>query len=132
MQLLLVWPANGRAVDAYAYFALLEAYEASQVCRLSGWTQKNSKLKPLTSMLVDRDHRLLNSRCLKCGGDHGAKDCKAEVRGRDCKCGVCHAKVRIANRGVSITTPSVDPARTRGMGSDIAAAASVPKQCPPP
>ncbi len=113
-EILLVFPAASTAVEAYVYFALLAQYSASSVFRLGGWTQTGTVLNPLTSMMVERDRRLLTNRCFKCGGGHWAKDCSAEPEGCDYKCGHCKAAVRITNAGASLTSQPVASGRSIG------------------
>ena len=59
-------------------------------------------------MMFERDRRLLKNQCMKCGGgEHFAKDCRANPDGCDYKCGRCNANVRITNNGASVTTQTL-------------------------
>lgn len=127
-EILLVFPAVNRAVEAYAYFALLAEYSASSVFRLGGWSQTSTSLSPLTAMMAERDRRLLTNHCLNCGGNHFAKDCKAQPDGRDYKCGVCTGTVRICNNGASVTT---QPLRAPELSATLSSAKRPADVAPP-
>ena len=111
-EILLVYPAACRAVEAYVYYALLAGYASSAVYRVGGWTQTNTMLNPLAAMQAEREHHMLNNKCFNCGGDHYARHCTAEPAGRDYKCGNCQSNVRISNNGSSTTTPMAAPRPT--------------------
>ena len=107
--ILLVYPATSAAVEAYVYYTLLAQYSASSVYRLGDWTT-GTRLSPLASLMIEREHRLLNNQCLKCGSaSHFAKDCRAAPSSRDYTCGACRSTVRIMNDDASttISRPSI-------------------------
>jgi len=98
----LVWPARTRAVEAYAYFGLLETVSRDRCKRVGGWTQTSSKLSPLANQLVQEARRGLEGCCFTCGGSHVAnEECPRKGQQPTCwyPCKHCGEKLYLTSRG---------------------------------
>ena len=74
--------------------------------RLGGWTQPHIKLTQLSSILFERDRRMVTGVCLKCcGSGHFARDCVAPSQDAMMmyNCGNCNAMIRLSDHGVHTT-----------------------------
>ena len=106
----LVWPACSRAVEAYMFYALLakqdagwERRGAKRLCPVGGFTQNDSVLSPLASVVYEQARRQLKSFCCyNCGGSHTARECKKPKRGLNLTCPQCKADVEMTSKGQTV------------------------------
>lgn len=111
----LVWPACSRAAEAYIFYALLEKQSigwerrgAQKLCPVGGFTQNDSVLSPLASLVYEQARRQLKSfSCYNCGGSHTAKECKKPKRGLSLTCPHCKTDIEMTSKGQTVVAASV-------------------------
>ena len=105
-EVILIWPAANRVVEAYVFFAMQAIMPRGSCHRLAGWTQTSSAPSPLACLILEQSRRNLTNKCFRCGGDHWASRCKKEEEACTYRCLGCSAAVRITSRGQSLPAPA--------------------------
>ena len=106
----LVWPACSRAAEAYMFYALLEKQSAGwerqgikKLCPVGGFTQNDSILSPLASLVYEQARRQLKSYCCyNCGGSHTAAECTKPKRGITLTCPHCKTEIEMTSKGQTV------------------------------
>ena len=86
IEILLIWPAEHRAAEAYVFALMLGVLPPRSVHRLGGWSQTSDNPSPSQKSVYEEQSRLLKGKCFRCGGDHWAKHCKTPDPGIEYKC----------------------------------------------
>jgi hypothetical protein len=121
----LVWPVCSRAAEAYIFYALLakqpagwERRGAEQLCPVGGFTQNDSVLSPLASLVYEQARRQLKSFCCyNCGGSHFASACKQPKRGLSLTCPDCKANIEMTSKGQTVTATKQSSTATAASSS---------------
>ena len=122
----LVWPVHNRAAEAYIFYAMLSKQPAGWerrgtelLCPIGGFTQNDTKLSPLASLVYEQARRQIKSFCCyNCGGSHFAKDCPKDKRGLTLLCPSCKGDIVMTSKGqttmsVPVPVPSSLPQSTK-------------------
>jgi len=108
----LVLPARSRAHEALLFWAKAADLPANALRdgRLGGWTQTVAKPSQLCQLFLQEGKRMLDGKCLACGGGDGHKATDARCPKKEwpdsapLSCGICHATVRVTALGKTKTT----------------------------
>lgn len=132
----LVWPAANAAAEAYLFYAMMAKFPQAAAVggRLGGWTQTRPKPSNLCQALLQESKRMLDGRCLACGGSgHVAKDRVCPKADRPdaalLACGHCQATLSVTPLGAVRTTP---PGRAANAKAEAKRPQSVSAEAPPP
>ena len=106
-----LYEAPNKAVEAYAFFALMEmrSMDAVTYGRLGGWTQTRAAPSQLCTMRLREEKRMLSDQCLACGSaDHSVAKCtkKASSESVSVDCATCGSTVLINALGKNTSKPS--------------------------
>jgi len=127
----LVWPVHNRAAEAYIFYAMLskqpagwERRGAELLCPIGGFTQNDTKLSPLASLVYEQARRQVKSFCcFNCGGSHFAKNCKQKKRGLTLTCPSCKSEIVMTSKGQTVTSVPA-PQGTKRSASECHGSAS--------
>ena len=114
-----VWPCKSKAVEAYVFYALMEAESAALLAagRLGGWTQTMATPYGLGRIVLERECRMLFGQCLYCSGDQFARDCKQKAMDpmRQADAQISGASTRDLKRAGSLPTEQTPPRKLRAV-----------------
>lgn len=124
----MIWPAPSRATEAFVFHSLLAELHAGWqrkgeqgLCPLGGWTQNDTVLSPLSSLVYEQSRRgMRNPCCFNCGGPHYKKDCTKAIRGMTLTCPhpQCKQEIVLSSRGQTVPSVVV-PQRAVGSTTEV-------------
>lgn len=128
----LVWPVHNRAAEGYIFYAMLAKQPAGWdrrgtelLCPIGGFTQNDTKLSPLASLVYEQARRQVKSLCcFNCGGSHLVKDCKHKPRGLTLSCPSCQSDIVMTSKGQTLISAPAAPPKPPPQGMKRAAAES--------